>query len=54
MAASKKASLIHMIGYAAMISLTVYVTLDIEFPRIGLVRIDAADAAMVELRDGMK
>jgi hypothetical protein len=54
MAASKKASRFHMIGYAAMISLTVYVTLDIEFPRIGLVRIDAADAAMVELREGMR
>jgi hypothetical protein len=54
MAKSTKVSRFHMIGYAAMISLTVYVTLDIEFPRLGFVRIDFADQALVALRATMK
>jgi hypothetical protein len=35
-------------------SLTVYVIIDIEFPRLGLIRIDAADQMLVELRNSMK
>ena len=34
-------------------SLTVYVIIDIEFPRLGLIRIDAADQVLVELRNSM-
>ena len=30
--------------FAAMLSLTVYVIIDLEFPRLGLIRIDAADS----------
>jgi hypothetical protein len=54
MAGSTRVSRVHMLCYALMITLTVYVTLEIEFPRLGLVRIDTADAAFVELRQGMK
>jgi hypothetical protein len=54
MAGSMKANRLHMICYALMITLTVYVTLEIEFPRVGLIRIDAADAAFVDMRAGMK
>jgi hypothetical protein len=54
MAGSPRASRFHMIGYAAMLALTVYVTLDIEFPRLGFVRIDFADQAFVDLKAGMK
>ena len=45
---------VHMICYALMVTLSVYVTLEIEFPRVGLVRIDAADQAYVEMREWMK
>jgi hypothetical protein len=33
--------------------LTVYVIVDIEYPRLGFIRVDAADQAMIDLRRGM-
>jgi hypothetical protein len=44
----------HKIGFAAMVALTVYVIFDIEYPRLGLVRIDAIDRILVEVREGMR
>lgn len=35
-------------------SLSVYVILDLEFPRLGLIRIDSADQVLIELRTVMK
>ena len=43
----------HQIGFAAIISLTVYVILDIEYPRLGFVRIDAIDEVLVQVRASM-
>jgi len=43
----------HKIGFAAMVALTVYVIFDIEYPRLGLVRIDAIDRVLVDVREGM-
>ena len=40
--------------FAAMTAVTVYVILDIEYPRLGLIRVDAADQVLVELRESMK
>ena len=40
--------------FAAVLSLTVYVILDLEFPRLGLIRVDAADQVLIELRESMK
>ena len=34
--------------------LTIYVILDIEYPRLGFIRIDAIDHLLVDLRAGMK
>jgi len=33
---------------------TVYVILDIEYPRLGLIRVESADQVLVELRESMK
>jgi hypothetical protein len=54
MTGGKTRSWIHMIGFAAMMAVTVYVILDIEYPRLGLIRVDAFDQALVELRQSMK
>ena len=54
MAGSTRVSRVHMVCYALMITLTVYATLEIEFPRVGFVRIDAYDSAFAALRQGMK
>lgn len=54
MAGGKTRSWIHVVGYAAITAATMYVILDLEYPRLGLLRLDAADKTMVELLDSMK
>jgi hypothetical protein len=44
----------HKVGFAAMIALTVYVIFDIEYPRLGLVRMDAIDRVLVDVRESMR
>jgi hypothetical protein len=43
-----------MVGFAATVAVAVYVILDLEYPRLGLIRVDAFDQALVELRESMK
>ena len=54
MAAGAGRNWLHMIAFAAVMALAVYVILDLEFPRHGLIRVDAFDQALVELRDSMR
>jgi hypothetical protein len=54
MAGGKARSWIHLLGFAAIMATTVYVILDIEYPRMGLIRVDVFDQALVELRQSMK
>jgi hypothetical protein len=51
---NKERNWLHPVVFAAIMSLTVYVIIDIEFPRLGLIRIAAADQVLVELRKTMK
>jgi cytochrome c oxidase subunit IV len=53
MAGGHERSWTHMLVFAAVIGLTVYVILDLEYPRIGLIRLDAADRLLIELRGSM-
>jgi hypothetical protein len=53
-AGERSLDLVHQLGFAAIVALTFYVILDIEFPRLGWVRIDAIDQVLVHLRTGMK
>ena len=46
-------SWLHRVGFALVISVTVYVVLDLEFPRYGLIRINDMDQMLVEVRKGM-
>jgi hypothetical protein len=36
------------------VALTVYVIVDVEYPRLGLVRIDGIDRVLIDVREGMK
>jgi len=45
---------LHMVGFAAVLAGAVYVIIDLEYPRLGLIRVDAFDVALVELRSSMK
>jgi hypothetical protein len=44
----------HNITFTLILSLTVYVIIDLEFPRIGLIRVDTADQVLVDLRESME
>ena len=54
MAGSKQRPWLHMLGFALLMSLVIYVIADLEFPRIGLVQISAADQLLVDLRNSMR
>ena len=54
MAGGKSRNWLHMIGFATVMAVAVYVIIDLEFPRLGLIRVDAFDQALVELRASMK
>jgi hypothetical protein len=43
----------HILAFAALTATSLYVIVDIEFPRFGLIRIDAADKLLIDLRDSM-
>jgi hypothetical protein len=54
MAGGKARSWLHTVGFALVLASTVYVIFDIEYPRFGLIRIDAADEVLVDLRRSMR
>ena len=54
MAGAKSRSWIYVIGFAATVAIAVYVILDMEYPRLGLIRVDAFDQVLVDLRESMK
>jgi hypothetical protein len=53
MAKSDRQSPLHVLGFSAIMALSIYLILDIEYPRLGLIRIDAFDQALIELRASM-
>jgi hypothetical protein len=52
-AAHGSRSPVHMLGFAAVMAITVYVILDYEYPRIGMIRQETTDQSLVELRRQM-
>jgi ABC-type glycerol-3-phosphate transport system permease component len=54
MARRRKRSWLHMALYSSVIALTIYVLLDLENPRVGLIRLDAADKAMTDLLQSVR
>jgi hypothetical protein len=54
MAGSKKRNWLHTTAFAVITAASVYVILDIEYPRAGLIRINAFDQVLVELRQSMQ
>src|ERR1700758_3844296 len=54
MANGQHRSWLHILGFTVITVIIVYVILDIEYPRAGLIRLESADQVLVELRRGMK
>ena len=50
---NKNHSWLHTLVFAVVLSLTTYIILDLEFPRFGLIRIDADDITLEELKESM-
>ena len=54
MAKRRRRSWLHMMLYSLVIALTVFTFLDLDYPRFGLIRLNAADNAMLGLRDSIR
>jgi hypothetical protein len=53
MASATSRSWLHVLGFAAALAVAVYVIFDLEYPRFGMIRVDAFDQALVDLRESM-
>lgn len=54
MSKRKARSWVHILGFAALVALSLYVVLDLENPRSGLIRLDAVDQVLYNLRDSIR
>jgi hypothetical protein len=54
MAPAKERSWIHIVVFAAALAVTLYVITDIEFPRLGLIRIEGFDQFLVDVLEQMR
>lgn len=52
-AVRRQRSWLHTLTFGALLALTVYVIFDLEFPRLGFIRVDAADEVLLALRASM-
>jgi hypothetical protein len=54
MTSRKTRNWLHMVLFAGIISLAVYVILDLEYPRAGLIQLEAADEVLLDLRQSLE
>jgi hypothetical protein len=54
MSGSEVRSWVHSLGFAVILTITVFVILDMEYPRLGFIRVDSFDQLLVDLRQSMK
>ena len=53
MAAARRRSWLHVVGFPVAIAVAFFVIIDLEYPRVGFIRVDPFDQALVELRATM-
>jgi hypothetical protein len=54
MAAAKRRNWVHMLGFALIMAASIYIIVDLEYPRLGLIQLHASDEVLLELRQSMK
>ena len=54
MASGQHRSCLHILAFATITVIIVYVIIDVEYPRAGLIRLQAFDQLLVDVREGMK
>lgn len=50
MSPNERRNWVHILLLAFALSMTIYVIMDLEFPRLGLIRVDTADKVLMDLR----
>jgi hypothetical protein len=53
MASARRRHWLHPIAYAVVMAVTIYVIIDLEYPRLGLIRVDTADQLLRDARAAM-
>ena len=53
-AGAERLNWMHVIGYATMVTLTIYVIIDLDYPRYGLIRLDFAQEPLEEVSRSMR
>jgi hypothetical protein len=53
MAPCERPSKFHVYCFTFVVTLTVYITMEIEYPRAGIIRLDGADQVLIDLRRSM-
>jgi len=54
MASGRNRGWLHIVGFTAITVIIVYVILDVEYPSKGLIRLEAADQLLVDVRDNLR
>jgi hypothetical protein len=54
MAGGQQRNWLHILCFVGAMTFVIYVTIDLEYPRQGLIRVDVYDQLLVDLRAGMK
>ncbi|MNU11525.1 hypothetical protein D3C72_2594570 [compost metagenome] len=54
MASRSPRSWLHALFFVASLTVTLYVIVDLEFPRLGMIRVDTFDEVLQEVRNGMR
>ena len=54
MSSNSKRRWSHIFAFLVMVSLTLWTIMDLEYPRLGVIRVDAFDQAIVDVRSAMK
>jgi hypothetical protein len=54
MAAATVRSWVHMLAFAGALTIALYVVADMEFPRLGLIRIESADHFLIDVYNHMQ
>jgi hypothetical protein len=54
MAGSTRRSSLHMLAFGILMAGTIYVIIDFEYPRAGLIRVNYLDQLLIDVRDSMK
>lgn len=54
MSSGQHRSWLHIMGFTVLTAIIVYVMLDVEYPRSGLIRLESADQLLADLRERMR